>query len=103
MEVCLGQRWGIVGNDGWTEVNSHVICNALGYDFTGMHTQVTISNTYSFPFKRNTCFFVYYSQINRLTKQYLKPYQNQSTYTPLFAQEETWHCWSVVLLDILET
>ena len=45
VEVCLGQRWGTIGNDGWTEVNSYVICNALGYDFTGMHTQVTKSNT----------------------------------------------------------
>ena len=43
LEVCLSQRWGTVGNDGWTEVNRQVVCNALGYDFTGMHTQVTKS------------------------------------------------------------
>ena len=36
LEVCFGQRWGTVGNDGWTEVNSQVLCNAFGYDFTGM-------------------------------------------------------------------
>ena len=37
LEVCFNQRWGTVGNDGWTEVNSQVMCNAFGYDFTGMH------------------------------------------------------------------
>ena len=37
LEVCMGSRWGTVGNDGWTEVNSQVMCNAFGYDFTGMH------------------------------------------------------------------
>ena len=61
MEVCLGQRWGIVGNDGWTEVNSHVICNALGYDFTGMHAQMTKSNTYSFPLRGTHVFCLVFS------------------------------------------
>ena len=32
LEVCFGQRWGTVSSDGWTETNSHVICNDLGYD-----------------------------------------------------------------------
>ena len=41
VEVCLGQRWGTVGSDGWTEVNSQVVCNALGYDFTGMPIYTT--------------------------------------------------------------
>ena len=36
LEICFGQRWGTVGNDGWTVVNSQVICNAFGYDFTSM-------------------------------------------------------------------
>ena len=36
LEVCLGQRWGTVGSDGWTKVNSQVVCNALGYDFNGI-------------------------------------------------------------------
>ena len=38
LEVCFSQRWGTVGNDGWTEVNSQVVCNNLGFDITGMHT-----------------------------------------------------------------
>ena len=37
LEVCLGQRWGTVGSTGWTNVNSQVVCNALGYDFIGMY------------------------------------------------------------------
>ena len=41
LEICFGRRWGTVGIDGWTEVNSQVVCNDLGYYFTGMHTQVT--------------------------------------------------------------
>ena len=43
VEVCLGQRWGTVGSDGWTEVNSEVVCIELGYDFSGMLTQFTLS------------------------------------------------------------
>ena len=38
VEVCLSQRWGTVSNDGWNDVNSQVVCNAFGYDFTGMVT-----------------------------------------------------------------
>ena len=52
LEICLGQRWGTVGSDGWTEVNSQVVCNAFGYDFTGMHTQVTkLTHSLFHPFK----------------------------------------------------
>ena len=40
LEVCFNRRWGTVGNDGWTDVSSQVVCNAFGYDFTGMQTQV---------------------------------------------------------------
>ena len=34
LEVCLNGRWGTVGGNEWTQTNSHVICNALGYDIT---------------------------------------------------------------------
>ena len=46
LEVCLGQRWGTVGSDGWTETNSQVVCNAFGYDFTGLLPQFIVM-TYS--------------------------------------------------------
>ena len=36
VEVCLSQRWGTVSSDGWTDINSQVVCDALGYDFIGM-------------------------------------------------------------------
>ena len=35
LEVCLSRRWGTVGDSEWTQINSHVVCNALGYDITG--------------------------------------------------------------------
>ena len=35
LEVCWRQRWSTVSSDGWTNENSQVVCNALGYDFTG--------------------------------------------------------------------
>ena len=41
VEVCLDQRWGTVSSDGWTEFNSQVVCNALGYDFTSMPIYTT--------------------------------------------------------------
>ena len=38
LEVCLSGRWGTVGGNEWTQTNSHVVCNALGYDITGRYT-----------------------------------------------------------------
>ena len=35
LEVCINGRWGTVGGNEWTQINSHVVCNALGYDITG--------------------------------------------------------------------
>ena len=37
LEVCWRQRWGTIGSDGWTKNNSQVVCNALGYEFTGIN------------------------------------------------------------------
>ena len=34
LEVCYNKRWGTVSGDNWTLTNSHVICNALGYNIT---------------------------------------------------------------------
>ena len=47
VELCLSQRWGTVGSDRWTEVNSVVVCNALGYDFTGKLAQLSINIAFS--------------------------------------------------------
>jgi hypothetical protein len=34
VEMCLSGRWGTVGGNGWTQTNSDVVCNALGYETT---------------------------------------------------------------------
>ena len=45
LEVCFGQRWGTISGDGWTEVNSQVVCKDLGYNFdTGIMLSATIFN-----------------------------------------------------------
>ena len=38
VEVCFDQRWYIVGGEEWSETNSHVMCNVLGYDIPGQFT-----------------------------------------------------------------
>lgn len=35
LEVCYNRRWGTVGSERWSQVNSRVVCNTLGYDSTG--------------------------------------------------------------------
>ena len=35
LEVCFSGRWGTVSGGGWTQANAEVICNDLGYDFSG--------------------------------------------------------------------
>ena len=34
LEVCYNKRWGTVSGDEWSLTNSHVVCNALGYNIT---------------------------------------------------------------------
>ena len=45
VEVCLNRRWGTVGSDGWTQTNTRVVCNELGYDFSGKPIRIKISQT----------------------------------------------------------
>ena len=40
LEVCYSGRWGTVGADEWTETNSRVVCNSLGYDYSGGKTSI---------------------------------------------------------------
>ena len=37
LEVCFNRRWGTFGSDGWTQTNTQVFCNSLGYDFFGKY------------------------------------------------------------------
>ena len=32
LEVCFSRRWGTVSSDGWTQTNTQVFCNDLGYE-----------------------------------------------------------------------
>ena len=40
LEVCFSQRWGTVSSDGWSHTNTRVVCNDLGYDFTGIYIYI---------------------------------------------------------------
>ena len=35
VEVCFSQRWGTVNGDGWTSVDTQIVCKQLGYLSTG--------------------------------------------------------------------
>ena len=35
VEVCLNNRWGTVSSNGWTQTNTEVVCNDLGYEYSG--------------------------------------------------------------------
>ena len=39
LEVCYGERWGTVSSEGWSDANTEVVCNDLGYKAgTGIYT-----------------------------------------------------------------
>ena len=42
LEVCFNRRWGTVSSDGWTQTNTQVICNDLGYQSAGMWSGYTL-------------------------------------------------------------
>ena len=35
VEVCFNKRWGTVSSEGWTDTNTRVVCNDLGYEVSG--------------------------------------------------------------------
>ena len=37
VEVCLSQRWGTVNGDGWSSVDTRVVCRQLGYPTEGYY------------------------------------------------------------------
>ena len=61
VEVCLSQRWGTVNGDGWSSVDTRVVCRQLGYPTEGYYgstgaartyfSTVTIINVYKILFK----------------------------------------------------
>ena len=81
LEICFGQRWGTVSSDGWTEINSQVVCNSFGFDFTpGM-----LTNLYVCLLWKNS----HFPQISWLTNLYFKPTRSQSIFKVLFVLEES--------------
>ena len=34
VELCMNGRWRTVGGNEWNPINSRVVCNSLGYEFT---------------------------------------------------------------------
>ena len=34
VEICFGRRWGTISGDEWTQTESTVVCNDLGYEPT---------------------------------------------------------------------
>ena len=50
LEVCINRRWGTVGNEGWSLVNSQVVCNSLGFDLAGVCKSFLSINVFTFLF-----------------------------------------------------
>ena len=40
VEVCLSQRWGTVNGDGWSSVDTQVVCRQLGYPTEGYYGSI---------------------------------------------------------------
>ena len=55
LEMCYNRRWGTVSSEGWTDINTQVVCNDFGYDVSGKKKFIHItfsSSTYDFQIKR---------------------------------------------------
>ena len=46
VEVCLSQRWGTVNGDGWSSVDTRVVCRQLGYPTEGYYGSTSAARTY---------------------------------------------------------
>ena len=117
LEVCYNRRWGTVSGDNWTLTNSHVVCNALGYNTTSktflqlQNDNFTNLQSYLLPslvhFKKSSyksslqCFATFcdsyiifcsahsvFRQMRGLTNPLLGPHQNHSTTMMCGAQRE---------------
>ncbi len=37
VEICFDNLWGLVGEEGWSEADSQVVCRQLGYQVEGTY------------------------------------------------------------------
>ena len=35
LEMCYNRRWGTASTEGWTDINTQVVCSDFGYDASG--------------------------------------------------------------------
>ena len=44
--MCYNMRWSTIGSEGWSDINTQVVCNDLGYDVSGknLYTKNTVFN-----------------------------------------------------------
>ena len=48
LEVCRSQTWGTVCDNGWNYQDAHVVCRQLGYQDSGICTQIHVYAYYYF-------------------------------------------------------
>lgn len=45
LEMCFNGRWGTIGSNGWSENNTKVVCDTLGFEISGKHIIQIVNST----------------------------------------------------------
>ena len=67
VEVCLNRRWGTVSSDGWMQTNTRVVCNELGYDFSGKQIRIKTSLILVFMLRYSSHYLISSDKIYNVT------------------------------------